>query len=302
MYLLHGAFQGSCPPVFSSIEPPTKEVARALVADMPSLAGRPLQPPAFHKTQWKIGATFLEADDPDRTSEAWEPPAFAAMADPLEQRSRTALEELDVPRASFPRRFARVVRGVLSPDRCAELIESVNRKGFTPALLNVGMGRQKLIPEVRDGHRVIVDSPALASWLFEVLRPYLPEELEDGSRLVELNERLRFLCYTPGQAFEEHCDGRYVRPRGHPRAGDWSVITVQLYLHDVPQECGGATAFHPGTASSVAHQPEAGSVLLFTQDLPHEGSVVKSGVKYTLRTEAMYTRRSKTQMNDAVAH
>ena len=29
---------------------------------------------------------------------------------------------------------------------------------------------------------------------------------------VELNERCRFLCYTPGQHFPAHVDGKYSRP------------------------------------------------------------------------------------------
>ena len=70
--------------------------------------------------------------------------------------------------------------------------------------------------------------------------------------------------------------------------GDCSKVTVQLYLHDVPTEFGGATKFFPGRAHSVQHQPTAGSVLLFTQDLEHEGSLVREGIKYAVRTEAMY--------------
>eukprot|EP00415_Alexandrium_ostenfeldii_P000399 UN0399 len=146
------------------------------------------------------------------------------------------------------------------------------------------------MPEVRDGHRVIVDSKELADWLLELLRPHLPGELDTGRRLVELNERLRFLCYTPGQSFDAHFDGCYSRPKGHPRAGDSSQITVQLYLHDVPEANGGATTFFPGRASQVWHQPAAGSVLIFTQDLEHEGSILTAGLKYTLRTEVMYSK------------
>merc|ERR1711924_64658 len=133
----------------------------------------------------------------------------------------------------------------------------------------------------------------LTEWLFKVLRPHLPLELPNGLRLVGLNERCRFLCYTPGQFFEQHKDGCYRRPHGHPHAGDRSFVTVQPYLHDVPASHGGATTFFPGKPHSVFHQPVAGSVLLFSQDLLHEGSLLKEGLKYTLRTEAMYTSRKE---------
>eukprot|EP00928_Gymnodinium_smaydae_P043829 TRINITY_DN2929_c1_g1_i3.p1 TRINITY_DN2929_c1_g1~~TRINITY_DN2929_c1_g1_i3.p1 ORF type:complete len:317 (+),score=19.32 TRINITY_DN2929_c1_g1_i3:57-1007(+) len=281
--------QEELPVLFSSLEPPSETATSKLVERMPRLSGNLLEAPRFHKTNWKPNQTFTEIDDPDRTADPWTAPSFCFERNPCLQV--TTAEDLSIPRGQFPVRFARVVRNVLDEESCAALISAVNEKGFTPALLNVGRGRQRLQPEVRDGHRVIVDSPDLAVWLLEVLRPHLPEQLEDGSRLVELNERLRFLCYTPGQSFEEHRDGTYVRPLGHERSMDRSRITVQLYLHDVPENCGGATAFDPGRASSVAYQPEAGSVLMFTQNLCHEGCIVKSGIKYTLRTEAMYTRK-----------
>jgi hypothetical protein len=155
-------------------------------------------------------------------------------------------------------------------------------------------------------NRAIVDSPEMATYLFHVLRPYLPETIGDNNdmQLVDLNERLRFLCYKPGQKFELHTDGMYQRPQGHVNAGDISMITVQLYLHDLPKEFGGATTFSLpesmdesmglsmiGDDNKVAYQPEAGSVLLFTQDLPHEGSKLEQGIKYTVRTEVMYRLR-----------
>merc|ERR1711907_323718 len=182
------------------------------------------------------------------------------------------VQELAIPQSSQTR-FARVVRGLLDQDECAELVARVNDKGFTPALLNIGGGRQCLARASRDGHRVIVDNPQMARRLFEMVEPYLPKELKGGSfdgwHLVGLNERLRILCYTPGQEFPEHQDGCYMRPNG-----DRSIVTIQLYLNDLPTEYGGATNFYPGRPHMVGHQPEAGSALIFTQDLPHEGSLV----------------------------
>lgn len=270
--------------MFSSVAPPSDEESQALVARMPDLAGRPLPPPCFYRTGWQAKQCFSAADDPDRTSLPWVVPAFLHHKAPAAQTIQ--VEELPMASRKVAQSFARVARNVLGEEDCAALIASVNAKGFTPALLNIGGGKQQLVPGARDGHRVIVDSPDLADWLFQALRPHLPSELEDGSRLVELNERCRFLCYTPGQQFPAHCDGTFERPQDHPRSGDFSFVTVQLYLHDVPTSYGGATAFMlPGKPK---HQPEAGSVLLFSQDLMHEGCLVEEGIKYTLRTEAMY--------------
>merc|ERR1712007_377184 len=129
----------------------------------------------------------------------------------------------------------------------------------------------------------------LANWLLAVLAPHLPSKIGRWE-LVDLNERLRFLCYTPGQEFPVHLDGEYARPVDHPQAGAVSKVTVQLYLHSVPEAHAGATTFFPGTGMDLPCQPSAGSVLLFTQDLEHEGSKLNAGLKYTLRTEAMYRR------------
>lgn len=96
------------------------------------------------------------------------------------------------------------------------------------------------------------------------------------------------MCYTPGQFFPAHYDGCIERPLGHPREGDKTFITATLYLNDVPESHGGATNFLDHGSCSVKHQPEAGSVLLFTQDLYHEGVRLRNGLKYTLRTEVFY--------------
>ena len=151
--------------------------------------------------------------DPDRTELPWQGPSFLERKDPKLQRGKTQWEELVVP--GGPGRFAGVVTGVFDEDDCAELIECINQKGFTPALLNIGHGRQMLDLKARDGHRAIVDSPELSGYLLEVLRPYLPETFQRGT-LIDLNERCRVLCYTPGQEFPAHYDGTFRRPRPDP--------------------------------------------------------------------------------------
>lgn len=269
---------------FTSTTPPTAEQSAELARGL-MLAGRSLEAPRFHEVEWLVGQKFTESDDPDRTAEPWVPPQFIQRKDPLAQRSKTTVEDLPIPRdGEHQRSLARVVRGVLDDEDCAELISRFNAKGFTPALLNIGGGRQTLMPDVRDGHRVIVDCPELAHWLLDVLKPYLPQQLAEGDVLVEMNGRCRFLCYTPGQEFAAHCDGCYRSP-----TGERSRVTIQVYLHDVPADAGGATTFL-FDGSALPCQPVAGSVLLFTQDLLHEGSLLRSGLKYTLRTEVMYKK------------
>ena len=64
-------------------------------------------------------------------------------------------------------------------------------------MLNIGGGQQCVELAARNGHRCIVDSEELSTWMLRVLRPYLPEVLQGGA-LIDLNERSRILCYTPG--------------------------------------------------------------------------------------------------------
>lgn len=266
------------------------ELARSMF-----LAGQTLEPPRFHHTGWVPGQRFSATDDPDRVQQAWTAPGFLWAEDPAERSKNVVVEDVDIKRVSgaTSSSFAKIVRNVLDEKECATLIGSVNTKGYTPALINGGGGWQVLAPEARDGHRVIVECSALSDWLMEVLRPHLPE-LHEGAKLVELNERSRFLCYTPGQYFAPHHDGMFTRPRGHPKAGDHSLVTIQIYFHDVPPANGGATSFLDDDDGPVAVcQPAVGSALIFTQDLYHEGSLVNDGIKYTLRTEAMYRLSSR---------
>lgn len=73
--------------------------------------------------------------------------------------------------------------------------------GYEVALTNVGGGKDRLIVDVRNSSRVIVDDEARAEELFGRLEPFLPP-VWAGRRLVGLNERLRFLRYDPGEYFK----------------------------------------------------------------------------------------------------
>lgn len=57
---------------------------------------------------------------------------------------------------------------------------------------------QQYMPDVRSNTRVMIDDAAWAKVVYDRVAPYLPETLK-GYRPVELNERLRFLKYTPGE-------------------------------------------------------------------------------------------------------
>ena len=258
-------------------------------------------PPANLKEMgWKNEQPFSAEDDPDRTKMPHEVPSFVRR-DPAKQRGKLKITHLDVSGVANDNELegtvAVVVDNVLLPEDCQALIAMCNAKGFTPALLNSGGGYQVYLPNHRRGWRCIVDCPALATYLLEVLRPVLPMALGTGD-MVDINERCRYLFYEQGQKFEPHYDGCYTRPKDHPTEEKGrrckSRLTLQIYLNDVPTKCGGATTFLGGKDEDekLPCQPKAGSVLVFSQNLLHEGSVLlNGGAKYTMRSEVMYRPR-----------
>lgn len=203
----------------------------------------------------------------------------------------------------FPKRhdaFAVLVDGLFTEEECNHLITETTAIGYTEALV----GKEQVrVSEARNNWRCIVDDPGKAGWIFERVRPYVPTEWL-GKKVAGLNERLRFLKYKPGEYFKPHNDGIYVRDDNSQA----SFVTVHLYLNDVPEGWGGETTFttegmtygrHRRRGERARHdrveevktlpvRPVTGRVLIFEHHLPHEGSTLLRGVKYTMRTDVMY--------------
>ena len=74
-----------------------------------------------------------------------------------------------------------------------------------------------------------------------------------------------------------------------------SFVTLHLYLNEADEVSeleGGATTFHAYDRSERSFDvlPKTGRVLLFQhKGLLHSGADVYNGVKYTMRTDVMYT-------------
>ena len=76
----------------------------------------------------------------------------------------------------------------------------------------------------------------------------------------------------------------------------WSKLTFLVYLND--DFAGGGTAFYTpsskvGTIDAHTVEPRQGSVLVFPHGLAaslvHEGCFCERGVKYIIRTDALYS-------------
>jgi predicted 2-oxoglutarate/Fe(II)-dependent dioxygenase YbiX len=71
-------------------------------------------------------------------------------------------------------------------------------------------------------------------------------------------------------------------------SGEESFLTVQLYLNEGFK--GGETTFidTDDPKHRVAFPIKTGQVLIFEHRIVHEGTAVKEGRKYTMRTDVMY--------------
>ena len=199
--------------------------------------------------------------------------------------SNVSLVPLPSPRDAS--KLAIVVKNVFSQEECKAMIKDTECAGYDKALVNAGGGRQVLNTDYRKSSRCIVDSVEQAAEIWRRVKDYVPASWNHRGELwnvVGLNERLRFLRYSPGDFFSPHFDGTYQRENG-----DQSFITIQLYLNEDFK--GGATTFLDIDSDAVtAVQPKTGSVLIFQHVIFHSGSIVSKGIKYAVRSDVMYRR------------
>ncbi len=189
------------------------------------------------------------------------------------------------------------VSNILSPEECADYIALTEKIGYTPAGLTVGQDEYLMAPKVRSNDRVILDDEARAADLWRRIADYIPVTI-DRWTAIGLNERLRFYRYDPGQRFAPHRDGSYIRQNG-----ECSRLTFMIYLNGGFE--GGETRFYfhssymelfnSSAVPDVSVVPTTGIVLCFLHQLRHEGAPVISGRKYVLRSDVMYTVKSRSR-------
>lgn len=218
-------------------------------------------------------------------------PQLAPLAEA--QASSFMMTPFTIPGYENRKPFVGTIDNVLSAKECEDLISFSESKGYVPAMINAGAGREISDPEIRNSYRCMIDSPTLAASIFSRIKHLLPQEwaLQDSMfDIVGLNERLRFLRYDPGQKFLVHMDGNFMRNQD-----ELSFITVQFYLNE--GFTGGRTRFF-GNDDNLSDEdansgcvPTTGKVLAFQHRLYHDGEEVFTGRKYAIRTDVMYRRR-----------
>lgn len=127
---------------------------------------------------------------------------------------------------------------------------------------------------------------------------YDDEELDDIRRIFRnaksLNPQLRVYRYTKGHHFGQHYDDSVTCPLAHnPKVKGRTKWTLLIYLTGGDEFAGGGTIFYPemkGKEAINVH-PGKGMALLHKHGddcMRHEGEMVKSGVKWVLRSDVTY--------------
>jgi prolyl 4-hydroxylase len=170
------------------------------------------------------------------------------------------------------------VPDVLTGPECTRMIERIERLGPAPAPVTTARGFV-MRPDIRNNQRVMFDDHELARLLYTRIERVLPPTLF-GMATVGVNERFRCYRYAAIERFAPHLDGAFMR-----NARERSQLTLMVYLNEGFE--GGNTRFLDWEREVV---PRTGHALLFQHQLWHEGCVVKSGIKYVLRSDVMYRR------------
>jgi len=146
--------------------------------------------------------------------------------------------------------FAMAIDDLVTPEECTALLnaaESHSEGKWEEAMITLGNGEQRTVLDRRNCGRILFDNVELASRIRDRIVPHLPQDIvtlknepgilgrgavrrKEAWQLTRLNERLRFLKYTSGMYFRQHCDGSYVTEDGK----ETSFLTLHLYLNGDP--------------------------------------------------------------------
>ena len=198
-----------------------------------------------------------------------------------------------------------LIKDVLSSDECASIIAATESIGFLADAPIRDDGSQSSIL----AHNVywMIDQ-AFHDALWERVRHFVPADVA-GKTAQGINRRFRVYRYVPGAEYRCHIDGAWPPSGIHPitkayqydsspeNAKQSSLFTFLIYLND-EFEGGETTFFLPSVREGVMNaypvHPVMGSVAMFPHGetigaLLHEGTGVRKGAKYVIRTDVEYT-------------
>lgn len=193
-----------------------------------------------------------------------------------------------------------LLHGLMTRKECRRLIAAAEAIGFSHAGLAIGDDTYRVNLAVRNNLRVVFDAPPLAAGLWARASGLLTPDHE-GAPVRGLNDRFRVYRYEEGMRFFPHVDVRTTVPAGETRA------SLVIYLSDEFE--GGSTRFFETKDRAVrrgegrgrkfdnrvrfALRPEIGGAVVFEHLLLHEGAEVTRGVKYAVRSDVVYARKTR---------
>ncbi|KAL5333683.1 hypothetical protein BJX70DRAFT_380191 [Aspergillus crustosus] len=191
---------------------------------------------------------------------------------------------------------------VLSPTECKAIIAAGESVNFIP---DAPLREDEDMSILAHNFYWIIDT-TFHDALWARISPYVPPSI--NGRLVRgINRRFRVYRYVPGAEYRCHIDGAwppsgitpddtYIYDASPPESKQSSMYTFLLYLND-EFEGGETTFFMPaaseGTLNAYPVRPVMGSVAIFPHGeangaLLHEGTGVRKGAKYIIRTDVEY--------------
>lgn len=196
-----------------------------------------------------------------------------------------------------------LIKNVLSPQECKSIIAAAERTTFVPDAPVRSDGEEASI--LAHNFYWVVDT-AFHDNLWARVSAHVPTHV-GGRKVRGLNRRFRVYRYVPGAEYRCHIDGAwppsgitpddgYVYDASPAGAKQSSLFTFLIYLND-EFEAGETTFFVPGVRDGVMNaypvKPVMGAVAVFPHGeakgaLLHEGTGVRKGAKYVIRTDVEY--------------
>ncbi|PYH32956.1 prolyl hydroxylase family protein [Aspergillus neoniger CBS 115656] len=191
---------------------------------------------------------------------------------------------------------------VLTPSECRAIIAAGESVNFLP---DVPMREDGDMSILAHNFYWVIDT-TFHDMLWARISKYVPQSI--NGRLVRgINRRFRVYRYVPGAEYRCHIDGAwppsgilpddtYVYDASPEDKKQSSMYTFLLYLND-EFEGGETTFFMPaareGTLNAYPVRPVMGAVAIFPHGeangaLLHEGTGVRKGAKYIIRTDVEY--------------
>lgn len=180
---------------------------------------------------------------------------------------------------------------LLNEPECKRLIALGKQYGFQQAGLAIGQDLYRIKERTRNNKRFLFEHQGLATGLKARLKA-LVDPKYDNHNYIGLNWRFRLYEYPENGRFAPHVDERMELDGEH---GGTTLFTFMIYLNE-PKSGGETTFFEPRRKGRKqleiykSIRPKIGMALAFDHLLFHEGSEVKKGLKYALRTDLVYRK------------